>query len=141
MRVIAWWNRDNHRPAVLRLGALHERWTGRTPAETWKAWKRLWHAEFGDAHETAPSLKPVVAQRILGFYNTALDLHGVEWASAFRPARNGCYGFSYANTGDSYGATMMLLHKSGWGREDGYFVVSSWGDELERLERNSAKFH
>ena len=51
--------------------------------------------------------------------NSALDMHGVEYAYGKRP-------FYYLNTGYSYGVTLVKYHDSrSW-------FVSSWSDIVER---------
>lgn len=50
-----------------------------------------------------------------------LGMHGIESARL----KNDEHAFSYANTGDSYGTTVVLF-------ASGAFRVTSWGDIVER---------
>lgn len=58
-----------------------------------------------------------------------LETCGVEYVEkggAFSPA------FSYCNTGDSYAPTILLIWEDGTFAQTARFIISSWGDWVER---------
>ncbi len=59
--------------------------------------------------------------------NELLGCYGVEAIGDFNNYPPVCH-FEYLNTGDTYSATIIRF-------PGGRYVVSSWGDEVERLER------
>lgn len=107
---------DEARPKAIKLRRLLD---GRTDPEDYPrvaAWvARCYH-------------KPSRTELVLAAADELLETHGVE--AVFSP--NG-YGvnpaLSYCNAGDTYSLTLLFRH------DLGRWVVSTFGDQVERLER------
>lgn len=65
-------------------------------------------------------------ENILKVADDLLDGHGVEYIESLTDTMRSREGLSYVNMGDTYDTTLIYDH--GKGR----FVVSSWGDIVER---------
>lgn len=66
--------------------------------------------------------------------NELLGFYGVESVSYKfnRKYDNEVYSFDYLNGGDTYSTTLIRF-------PGGRYIISSWGDEVERLERKGAE--
>lgn len=81
-------------------------------------------------------------RRIMGTSRTSDDAlqaldkvmgtHGVEFTAQHPHSYPVGRSFRYLNTGDTYAATII--------RYDGRWILGSWGDLLEALERRGIKF-
>jgi hypothetical protein len=79
--------------------------------------------------------RPRRSEMIMCALNEVLETHGVEaidgsdWVDSF----HGHIRYTYCNTGDAYGATVVLDSKTG------NFLVTDWGSLVEAMEQEHAE--
>ena len=65
-------------------------------------------------------------QKVLRLADKIMDAHGVEYIQSGEDTVYDKDGLDYVNMGDTYDTTLIFDHRKG------RFIVSSWGDIVER---------
>lgn len=68
-------------------------------------------------------------QNILEIANKLMNEFGVEYIAHREDSHRGAFGLEYVNTGDTYKTTLI------YNLESGRFLISSWGDIVERNQK------